>query len=85
MSAPNEPKKRAPAPRSKKSRILAFLRDGYSLNRFEAAAHGDSVLNSTISDLRADGQHILDEWEMVPNRWGSLARVKRYRYARLAK
>jgi hypothetical protein len=86
MSAPNEPKQRRTATnRSKKSRILAVLREGVSLNRFEAAAkHSDSCLNSTISQLRANGQNILDEWETFPNQWGSITRVKRYRHARPA-
>lgn len=86
MSSPDEPKKRSAAShRSKKGRILAVLREGRSLNRFEAAASGDSCLNSTIAKLRADGQHILDQWETVPNRWGSLARVKRYRLAQIGR
>lgn len=86
MRTRDEPEqRRAASNRSKKGRILAVLRDGISLNRFEAAAkHNDSCLNSTIAQLRADGQNILDEWETFPNQWGSITRVKRYRHARPA-
>lgn len=65
-------------------RILRLLKSGQTLNRFEAEAHGDHCLNSTIADLRAEGHRILDVWEHVPNRMGSLVRVKRYRYAQVA-
>lgn len=67
---------------TKIGRILAELRSGRSLNRFEAERIGDHALNSTIAVLRAEGINIADAWEEVPTRFmGKTARVKRYRYA----
>lgn len=66
---------------SKTDRILGTLRAGMSLNRFEAERLGDHTLNSTISRLRAKGNIITSKWEAVPNRFGSVTRVKRYTYA----
>lgn len=65
---------------TKLARILAILRSGRSLNRFEAEAYGDHCLNSSVSALRADGNLIHDQWERVPTRFGRKARVKRYSY-----
>jgi len=66
---------------TKLGRILAILRSGRTLNRFEAEALGDHCLNSTVAVLRADGNLIHDHWERVPTRFGKKARVKRYGYA----
>lgn len=66
---------------TKKATILALL-GTRSLNRFEAAHHGDHCLHSTISDLRSDGHLIYAQWEEVPNRFGGSTRVKRYRLIR---
>ena len=60
--------------------VSGILKSGITLNRFEAERHGEHCLNSTISVLRADGVPIHDEWEKVPNRFGTMTRVKRYRY-----
>lgn len=65
---------------TKLARILAILRSGRSLNRFEAEAYGDHCLNSSVSALRADGNLIHGEWERVPTRFGKKARVLRYSY-----
>ncbi len=66
---------------TKIGRILAELRGGRSLNRFEAEPLGDHCLHSTIAVLRAEGINIASEWEEVPTRFeGKTARVKRYRY-----
>lgn len=67
-------------PRTKKSRILATLRAGKTLNCFDARAYGDSCLHSTIAALRADGYLISGSWEEVPTKWGASARVLRYSY-----
>lgn len=66
---------------TKIGRVLATLRSGRSLNRFEAERIGEHALNSTISVLRAEGFTIIDRWEEVPTRFGKRARVKRYSYA----
>lgn len=68
---------------SKQSRILAVLRQR-SLNRFEAEHFGDHCLHSTISSLRKQGYIFFDEWEEVPNRFGTTTRVKRYRLIKRA-
>lgn len=74
LSKPQQPKN------TKKSTILAILRSGKSLNRFEAEKFGDHCLHSTIADLRADGNLIHDEWEWVPTRFAREVHVKRYAY-----
>lgn len=65
---------------TKIARIAGILRSGVSLNLFDGERVGDHCLNSTISVLRAEGMNIVDEWEEVPNRFGGMTRVKRYRY-----
>ena len=65
---------------SKEATILATLRSGKSLNRFDAERLGDHCLHSTVATLRSKGNAIYDEWERVPTRFGREARVKRYRY-----
>lgn len=65
---------------TKENTVLGLLRTGCSLNRFEAEELGDHCLNSTISCLRAKGHLFSDEWEIVPTRFGTDVRVKRYRY-----
>ena len=72
--------KTQPTKHTKKSTILAILRSGKSLNRFEAEIFGDHCLHSTIADLRADGNQFHDEWEYVPTRFGKETHVKRYSY-----
>jgi hypothetical protein len=76
----NAPSKVQPAQSTKKSIILAILRGGNSLNRFEAERFGDHTLNSTISELRNEGHLFHDYWESVPTRFGREVRVKRYAY-----
>lgn len=66
---------------TKLARILAILRSGRTLNRFDAEVVGDHCLNSTVSALRADGNLINGQWERVPTRFGKKARVLRYSYA----
>lgn len=68
---------------TKKGAILAAL-TLRSLNRFDAERLGDHCLNTTMAELRADGHTITDEWEKVPTRFGTTARVKRYRLVRRA-
>ncbi|PJO72430.1 hypothetical protein CWD92_09040 [Burkholderia thailandensis] len=68
---------------TKQGAILAVL-GMRSLNRFEAEPYGDHCLHSTISTLRHQGHIITDEWESVSTRFGTAARVKRYRLVRRA-
>jgi hypothetical protein len=65
---------------TKESMILAILRSGNSLNRFEAERFGDHCLHSTISTLKKKGCLFHDEWEWVPTRFGKEVHVKRYSY-----
>jgi len=69
---------------TKEASILAVLRSGQSLNRFEAERLGDHCLHSTVSTLRDKGYLFHDEWERVPTRFGKEANVKRYWYIGLA-
>lgn len=96
MSAPDEIKGAAPFPENapskiqrvqlnKESTILATMRAGRSLNRFEAEPLGDHCLHSTIATLRGKGHLFHDQWEDVPTRFGKTVRVKRYSYMRLAR
>lgn len=62
---------------TKKDTILNIL-SRRSLNRFEAERFGDHCLNSTVSALTADGYRFYSQWEEVPTRFGTTARVKRY-------
>ncbi len=68
---------------TKKAAILEALRHG-SLNRFQAERLGDHCLNSTVSELRADGHAILSRYEKVQTRFGRQVRVKRYFLVRRA-
>jgi hypothetical protein len=63
---------------AKVAQVLRSRRAG--LNRFEAESWGEHCLNSTIAVLRQQGLKIIDQWERVPTRFGTTARVKRYRY-----
>lgn len=65
---------------NKETTILGVLRNGKSLNRFDAEKLGDHVLSSTIACLRAKGHLILATWEKVPTRFGVPVRVCRYAY-----
>lgn len=76
----NAPIKSKPDQHTKKSIILAILRAGQSLNRFEAERLGDHCLHSTIAELRSDGYLFRDEWEWIPTRFGKEVHVKRYSY-----
>ena len=62
---------------TKKAAIVEALRIG-SLNRFQAEHLGDHCLNSTISELRAEGYLIHAHDEQVMTRFGRPVRVKRY-------
>ena len=64
---------------TKKFNIIQHFLEGLSLNRFEDDALGDHCLYSTVSDLVYKlGLEIPRKWEVVPNRFGSTTRVKRY-------
>lgn len=65
---------------TKQERILALLRDGQSMNRFDGEQNGDHVLPSTIFALRRKGHIFLATPEQVPTRFGGLVRVVRYAY-----
>jgi len=59
--------------------MLARFAQGMSFNRFEAERVGDHCLHTTISDLqRKHGIEFHREWEVVPNRFGSKTRIRRY-------
>ncbi|MBI6764481.1 hypothetical protein [Pseudomonas syringae] len=64
---------------TKISRILTYLLQGQSLNRFEAERLGDHCLHSTISTL-ANGYGLKFErqLERVPNHCGEPCTVARY-------
>lgn len=64
---------------SKEHRILALFAEGMRLNRFQAARHGDTCLNTTISDLqRRYGFSFARDWQQVTSRGGHAVRVRRY-------
>jgi len=64
---------------TKKFNIIQHFLKGLSLNRFEAEELGDHCLHSTVSTLfNKLGLEIPRKWEVVPNRFGSTTRVKRY-------
>ncbi len=70
---------------TKESAVLAALKAGHRLTRFDAERLlGDHVLPSTISTLRRKGNLIIDEWVWVPTRFGSEVHVKRYSYVGIA-
>ncbi|MBM6445277.1 hypothetical protein JQF37_16830 [Pseudomonas sp. MIL9] len=64
---------------TKISRVLNFMLQDHSLNRFEAERLGDHCLHSTISSL-ANGYGLKFERqiERVPNHWGEPCTVTRY-------
>jgi hypothetical protein len=76
----NAPSKKQQAHDTKQDHILAIMRAGRSLNRFEAEPLGDHCLHSTIATLRSEGHLFHDAWEWVPTRYGKEVHVKRYRY-----
>lgn len=76
----NAPFKIHPAQHTKEGTILAIMRAGNSLNRFEAERFGDHCLHSTIATLRGKGYKFHDHWEWVPTRFGREVHVKRYCY-----
>lgn len=76
----NAPSKNIYPQVTKESTILAIMRAGHSLNRFEAERVGDHCLHSTIASLRSKGYQFHDQWEWVNTRFGKEVHVKRYRY-----
>ncbi|MFJ3368938.1 hypothetical protein [Pseudomonas sp. NPDC086251] len=64
---------------TKISRVLEFMLQDRSLNRFEAERLGDHCLHSTISSL-ANGYGLKFERQLehVPNHWGEPCTVTRY-------
>lgn len=76
----NAPSKILPPQHTKESKILAIMRAGQSLNRFEAEHLGDHCLHSTIATLRRKGHLFHDAWEWVPTRFAKEVHVKRYAY-----
>lgn len=76
----NAPSKIQQEQHTKESIILAIMRSGQSLNRFEAERLGDHCLHSTVSTLRSKGHLFHDAWEWVPTRFGREVHVKRYSY-----
>lgn len=89
MKKPTTPESMA-GPHSRKSTktrtILEVFVSGRTLNRFEAERLGDHTLNSTISTLvNAKGLVFIRHTEEVPNRFGTLTRVTRYRLANHSK
>jgi hypothetical protein len=81
----NAPSKYTSQENTKESSILKVLKDGRSLNRFEAEPLGDHCLHSTIATLRKKGHLVCDQWERVPTRFNREVRVKRYRYVGLGR
>lgn len=64
---------------TKISRVLAYLLQDRSLNRFEAERLGDHCLHSTISSLtHGYGLKFARKSERVPNHWGLPCLVTRY-------
>ena len=64
---------------TKISRVLAFMLQDHSLNRFEAERLGDHCLHSTISRLsNTYGLNFTRQPERVPNHWGQPCMVTRY-------
>ena len=64
---------------TKISRVLAYLLQDRSLNRFEAERLGDHCLHSTISSLtHGYGLNFARKSERVPNHWGLPCQVTRY-------
>lgn len=64
---------------TKIGRVLAYLLQDRSLNRFEAERLGDHCLHSTISSLtHSYGLKFARQSERVPNHWGLPCLVTRY-------
>jgi len=64
---------------TQKYNILSYMREGNSLNRFEAFPLGCSCLNSFISATSdAHGLEFPRKWVKVPNRFGGETSVKEY-------
>ena len=64
---------------TQKYNILSYMREGNSLNRFEAFPLGCSCLNTFISATSdAHGFEFPRQLEKVPNRFGSETPVMRY-------
>lgn len=65
--------------RSKEISILEVLADGGSLNRLQAIRHGDTSLNSTISNLKSKHNlNFIKVSEMLDNAHGGKTRYIRY-------
>lgn len=68
--------------KTKQATILLTLYSGQSLNRFEAERLGDHTLPSSISTfVHSHGLTFRRHSEQVPNSYGSLTTVTRYRLA----
>lgn len=66
-------------PPSKIARVLAYMLNDGSLQRFEAERLGDHCLHSTISSLaNGYGLNFQRQLERVPNHWGEPCTVTRY-------
>lgn len=66
-------------PPSKIARVLAYMLNDGSLQRFEAERLGDHCLHSTISSLaNGYGLKFQRQLERVPNHWGEPCTVTRY-------
>ena len=64
---------------SKIARVLAYMLNDGSLQRFEAERLGDHCLHSTISSLaNGYGLKFQRQLERVPNHWGEPCTVTRY-------
>ena len=67
---------------TKYSNIINVFQSEKSLNRFEAESFGDHCLNSTVSTLSSQlGLEIPRHMEKVPNRFGGITNVMRYRFS----
>jgi hypothetical protein len=73
------PSPKTPDRTTKQMAILSLFVGGARLNRFEAEAHHDHCLHSTVSALEGLGIVIARKWESVPCLGGqALCRCKRY-------
>ena len=67
-----------PRKNTKTAYIWRLLSDGTGLNRLQAAVLGEHHLSATVSNLRASGRLISDEWEVIRTLPGPSFCVKRY-------
>jgi hypothetical protein len=84
MAGPHSPN--CTSRKSKQATILLALYSGRSLNRFEAERLGDHTLPSSISSFVHCHRLTFERHsERVPNNYGSLTTVTRYRLADCSK